>query len=422
MIQTYKISSEQYVQEGTMQTPEEVDKILVLHSIGWGTKRIARELGISKNTVKRYLKLGKWQQAKGREKTKLDGLQVWLRENFEKHRGNADVIRQELLAIGIKVSLRTVQRAVQGFRREALVKAKATIRFETPPGKQLQIDFGSTHVLIGNEKIRVYLFVATLGYSRRIFIAPFLHERQSKWLEGIERAFQYFGGVPEQVLLDNPKALVNKHNIATKELIFNERFKAFANYWGFRPVACAPYRARTKGKDERSIGYVKRNAIAGHTFLTWAIFEAHLHKWMMEIADVRIHGTTEEKPIERFLKDEVFRLSPLNGKPPFLQIREVTRIVQADACIEVDSNFYSVPWHLIKASVTAQIIEEEIKIFYDGQEVAKHMKSFGRRERIIDPPHLKGIIGYFPSKKEDLDKRSLMRPLSEYEEVVEGIW
>ena len=147
-----------------------MDKILVLHSIGWGTKRIARELGISKNTVKRYLKLGKWQQAKGREKTKLDGLQVWLRENFEKHRGNADVIRQELLAIGIKVSLRTVQRAVQGFRREALVKAKATIRFETPPGKQLQIDFGSTHVLIGNEKIRVYLFVATLGYSRRIFL------------------------------------------------------------------------------------------------------------------------------------------------------------------------------------------------------------------------------------------------------------
>jgi hypothetical protein len=205
-------------------------------------------------------------------------------------------------------------------------------------------------------------------------------------------------------------------------------FKAFAHYWGFHPVACAPYRARTKGKDERSVGYVKRNAIAGRTFLSWEVFESHLHTWTMEIADIRIHGTTEEKPIDRFLKEEMFHLSPLNGKPPFLQIREVQRVVHTDACIEVDSNFYSVPWHLIKASVTAQMIEGEVKIFYSGQEVAKHRKGLGRRERIIEPTHLKGIVGSFSStrggedRESKLSPSSLMRPLSEYAAVAQGEW
>src|SRR5512144_1267457 len=116
-----------------------------------------------------------------------------------------------------------------------------------PPGQQLQIDFGSTFVPIGGEVMRVYLFVATLGYSRRGFVAAFRHERQSAWFEGLEAAFRHFGGVPREVLLDNAKPLVVRHDALTREVVFNERLHAFARYWGFRPRACAPYRARTKG-------------------------------------------------------------------------------------------------------------------------------------------------------------------------------
>src|SRR5512132_3237230 len=140
---------------------------------------------------------------------------------------------------------------------------RACVRFETPPGRQLQIDFGSTLVPIAGEWIRVYLFVATLGYSRRGFVAAFRHERQSAWFEGLEGAFRHFGGVPREVLLDNAKPLVVRHDAVTREVVFNERLHAFARYWGSRPRACAPYRARTKGKDENGVGYVKKNAIAG---------------------------------------------------------------------------------------------------------------------------------------------------------------
>lgn len=97
------------------------------------------------------------------------------------------------------------------------------------------------------------------------------------------------------------------------------------------------------------MGYVKRNAIAGHRFASWAAMEAHLARWTREVADVRIHGTTGEAPLERFTRDEAAALRPLSGRPPFRQIRELTRVVQADGCVELDTNRYSVPWRLIGA-------------------------------------------------------------------------
>lgn len=99
----------------------------------------------------------------------------------------------------------------------------------------------------------MHLFVATLGYSRRLHIRPSLRERQADWFEGWkEPSFASAG--PTEVLFDNPKALVENHDAATREVRFNMRLHAFARYWGFTPRACAPYRARTKGKDERGVG------------------------------------------------------------------------------------------------------------------------------------------------------------------------
>ena len=266
-------------------------------------------------------------------------------------------------------------------RRVLEAEARATVRFETPPGHQLQVDFGEVRTPVAGESGRVFLFVATLGYSRRPFVRAFRHERQSAWLEGIEGAFRHFGGVTAEVLVDNAKALVSRHDAATREVSFNGRFLAFARYWGFRPRACAPYRARTKGKDERGVGYVKRNAIAGHRFESWAALEAHLARWTREVADVRVHGTTFEAPIARFERDEAAALKPVAGRAPFRQLRELVRVVQSDACIELDTNRYSVPWRLIGATVTVLAGEDGIVVSHAGAEVARHEARRGRRER-----------------------------------------
>jgi transposase len=205
-----------------MRAPEEVAVMLRLHALGWGAKRIAAELGCSRNTARRYLRQGGWAPPRAPERRgALDGLGAWLGERLRRHRGNADVVRQELLAEhGLALSLRTVERAVRPWRRELVAEARATLRFETPPGHQLQIDFGTVTVEVGGEAERVHLFVATLGYSRRCFVAAFRHERQDAWLDGLELAFRHFGGVPREVLLDNPKALVTRHDPLTREVAF----------------------------------------------------------------------------------------------------------------------------------------------------------------------------------------------------------
>src|SRR5690606_38618747 len=280
-----------------MLEPEAVTTIVRLGQSGWGAKRIARALGIARNTVRRYLNAGgpvPYRQPQ--RDSVLDGHETWLRERFLQHRGNCDVVRQQLSKeLGIDTSLRTVERACRGFRQELEASRRATIRFETAPGEQMQIDFGQTRVLIGGEPVRVFLFVATLGYSRRGFACAFRHERQSAWFAGIEAAFAHFGGRPQTLLIDNAKALVDKHDTQTRQVRLNSRFEAFCRHWDIVARACAPFRARTKGKTENGVGYVKKNAIAGHAFESWAAMEAHLARWQREVADVRIHGTTDRK-------------------------------------------------------------------------------------------------------------------------------
>jgi hypothetical protein len=239
----------------------------------------------------------------------------------------------------------------------------------------------------------------------------------------LEAAFRHFGGVTREVLLDNARALVLHHNPATREIVFNERFHAFCRYWDFRPCACAPYRARTKGKDESGVKYVKRNAIAGRRFANWAALEAHLAAWTREIADRRIHGTTGEPPIVRFERDEAAALKPLNGRPPFRQVREVRRRVRADSCIDLDTNQYSVPWRLVGAEVSVELASGVVRIVHGGVEVARHDRRHGRRQRAIEPSHLKGIVADSRRAEEPMQLPSeLLRPLSEYEQVAGGGW
>ena len=417
----------------TMLAPQEVQRMLALRALGWGAKRISAELGCSRNTVREYLRRGGWKAMDvSRRASVMQPHREWLAERLRRHRGNADVVRQDLKReLGIAVSLRTVQRAVEPLRRALRAEALATVRFETAPGQQLQIDFGSTGVTIGEEVQRVHLFVATLGYSRRCYVGVFLHERQSAWLQGMEDTFHHFSGVPHELLLDNAKALVDDHNRQTREVKFNDRFHAFCRYWDVIPRACAPYRARTKGKDERGVGYVKRNAIAGHRFASLEALHAHLQHWMREVADSRIHGTTGEPPIVRFERDERARLKVLPGKAPFLQVRELTRRVHNDACIELDTNRYSVPWRLIGESVTVVVAERCVRVLYAGDEVACHAQSPLRRTSVIERAHLIGIVGAHlagvswlartPPEPTPLPAE-LLRPLQEYERVLGGSW
>ena len=412
-----------------MKTPDDVEEMLRLKACGWGLKRIARELGCSHHTVKAYIEAGGVKPFKPPVRAKkLDGLDDWVRERFIRHRGNADVVRQELLAEkGIAVSPRTMQRTLQPYRQALKAEALATVRFETPPGRQLQIDFGERLVDIAGAKVKAFMFVATLGHSRRVHVRAFRHEKQESWFTGLESAFTTFGGVPEIVLMDNARALIVRHDAVSRTVQFNDKLLAFAKHWGFGPRACAPYRARTKGKTERGVGYVKKNAIAGRSFPSWEAFEAHLAQWEREVANVRMHGTTGEAPMVRFQRDEAHRLKPLGDRPPFGRLRELSRLVGNDCAIEVDTNSYSVPWRLIGERVALTVAAGEIRIRHGVREVAVHSQVNGRRQRVIDRAHLDGVAGVVCRREivetpppQHPPPPPLLRPLAEYEAAIGG--
>jgi hypothetical protein len=236
--------------------------------------------------------------------------------------------------------------------------------------------------------------------------------------------------VPEEVLMDNPRALVVRHDAVSRSVVFNDKLIAFAKHWGFRPRACAPYRARTKGKTESGVGYVKKNAIAGHSFASWEAFEAHLARWEREVANVRSHGTTGEAPIARFARDEAHRLKGLGGRPSFGSLRELSRVVGNDCAVEIDTNSYSVPWRLIGQRVAVTVAAGEVRIRHGVSEVAVHKQSEGRRGRIIDSAHLDGVAGregavcrgeiVAPTVPASSPSPSLLRPLAEYEATIGG--
>jgi hypothetical protein len=272
------------------------------------------------------------------------------------------------------------------------------------------------------------VFVATLGHLRRLHVRAFRAEKQEHWLAGLESAFTTFGGVPEEVLMDNPRALVVRHDAMSRSVQFNDKLIAFAKHWGFRPRACAPYRARTKGKTEGGVGYVKKNAIAGYSFASWEAFEAHLAKH--EVANVRIHGTTGEAPIARFERDEAHRLKPLGGRSWFGLLRELTRVVGNDCGVEIDTNSYSVPWRLIGERVAVTVAAGEVRARHGVREIAVHKQSKGRRLRIVDSAYLDGVAGHdgtvclpeiaAPTVPASSPAPSLLRPLAEYEPAIGG--
>ena len=262
----------------------------------------------------------------------LDGLEGWLRERFIRHRGNADVVRQDLLAEkGVAVSRRTLQRAVQPYRQALKAEALATTRFETPPGDSCRSTSASVWSRSAARKIKAFVFVATLGHSRRLHVRAFRPEQQEHWFAGLESAFTTFGGVPEEVLLDNPRALVVRHDAVTRWSSSTPSSSRSRSIGASVPRACAPYRARTKGKTESGVGYVKKNAIAGQPSRAGRHSRRISPSGSARSPNVRIHGTTGEAPIARFERDEAHRLKPLGGRPSFRSLRELTRVVGAIA-------------------------------------------------------------------------------------------
>lgn len=408
-------SAEVPVVEGEMVTA-----IRELTNRGWGAKAIAAELAIARNTVRRYQRgavAGVQVRPSARRLSVAD--QATAQSLFQREaEGNAVVVQQLLAERGCAVSVRTVQRAVASVRQAQRAADVATVRVETAPGAQMQIDFGEKRVTVAGTAITVFLLVAVLSYSRRTFVKAFLRERQDDWREGIAAAFTHFGGVVVTVLGDNARALVRGRDRATGTVTFHPGYLAFCRDWDVQPRACTPYRARTKGKVESGVKFVKRNALAGRSFVSFAALEQHLAQWMEE-ADQRVHGTTHERPCDRFVGGEQAALRPLPARPLPRREQRLRRRVASDAFVDVETVRYSVPYQLVRDHVDVAIDEQTVRIFHGTALVATHARSREPFARIVEPAHLAGLWRVTtPHEPVDATLSALGRSLAEYEAVV----
>ena len=317
-------------------------EIHVLHRQGKGIRAIAKELNISRNTVRRYLRdVAKTRQYKQRQArpSKLEPFQAYLRQRIEAAKPHwipAIVLFREIQAQGYQGKEGILKNYIRQFKPKTATEP--VVRFETPPGQQMQVDF--TTIRRGGNNLKA--FVATLGYSRATYVRFSEHERQEDWLDGICGALQFFGGVPKQILFDNAKCImIERDAFGEGQHRWNASLLSLSRDYGFQLRACKPYRAKTKGKVERFNGYLKQSFITplaatlkqSGLILDVDIANGQIGAWLEETAQQRIHGTTGEKP-QVLLDKERLQLLPL---PVFVALKSNLQPKNELAAIPVES-------------------------------------------------------------------------------------
>ncbi len=373
---------------GPMVPEAVVEEVVAALAHGASVSEVARDFGLDRKTVRAWRHRGRYRPRTRRGyASQLDPHQQWLADRAPEVDYNAVVLHRELVAYrGFAGSVIIVRRAVAPLRAAA-APSVATVRFETAPGEQAQVDFGQVRVWIADQPVTTHVFVCTLGYSRRQFAIAYPHERIATWLDGHEQAFRHFGGVPQVVVVDNAKAMVLAH--ATRETIrWHPTYADFAGYYGFRPWACTPHRPQTKGKVESGVKYVARNALAGRRFRSWDELNAWLVEWATTIADVRCHGTTFERPIDRFAAEG---LRALDGRPAYTWTHVRDRLVATDALVAIDGARYSVPATLVGRRVLVHEHATGFTILDGDTVVATHARA-PRHTVVMAPEHYAGLL------------------------------
>lgn len=346
---------------------------------------IARQTGHDRKTIRAIVKgpTVSLQKRKGRAK-KLDPFVPYLEKRIQEGVLNCNKLLEEIRKRGYQGGKSLLKTFVQPYRQAR--QPAATVRFETEPGEQAQVDWAHFgYIEHRGRRRKLYAFVMTLGWSRALYLEFTVSTEAIWWLRCHLHAFHYFGGVPRVVLHDNLKTAVLGRQ-ADGRIVWNVRYLDFADYYGFTPRACRPYRAQTKGKVESGVRYVRGNFWPGLKFIDLADLNRQAWDWLDGTANLRVHGTTGEVPFERLPLEG---LQPLDGKPDYDTCLLAFRRSSRDCLVSYDGNYYSVPAHYARKTVQVKETEDGQLIISDVQdgEIARHRLAEGRNRRVAVSTH-----------------------------------
>jgi transposase len=364
--------------------------IKILYERGLSISEVARITGHNRRTVRKIVAgpVSPPAQRRKPKGSKLDPFVSYLRKRMSEGVFNCNKLLDELRKQGYQGGRSLVKNFVQPYR--ATQREIATVRFETEPGEQAQVDWGHFGFIehYGRRR-RLYAFVMTLGWSRAMYLEFTTSADAAWWLRCHQHAFAYFGGVPKVVLHDNLKTAVLSRD-ADGTIHWNARYLDFAGYYGFTPKACRPYRAQTKGKVESGVKYVRGNFWPGLRFLDLADLNRQARDWLDYTANVRIHGTTGEVPFARLAGEP---LQSTLGKPDYDTSLITFRHSTKDCFVSYDGNYYSVPAdHARKPLKLKESAAGRLLVLNAQDEIiAEHPLVAGRHQRIAVPAHYANI-------------------------------
>lgn len=356
--------------------------IVGLKNRGLSQRAIARKLGISRPTVRKYLedpsRIGQHKRTRPRTSQLdpyTDTIESWIEED---HHYKATWVYDRLQGMGFTGSYEIVKRKVSKIKGE--VQRVAYIRFETEPGRQAQVDFGEFQVELETGRVKkYYLFAMILGYSRKMYAEFIPRCDLPAFLDSHVRAFCSLGGVPSEILYDRMKNVFIR-KLAGKT-VWNANLVSLALHYGFTPLVTPPYAPWVKGKVERPFSFIREGFWRGYPFRDLSTANTDLGAWL-DKKDSRIHGTTRERVSVRFEREE----SSLRALPPrpFDTSLRLYRKVHKDCTVWVEGNQYVVPHTLVGAQVTVRLKDHLLRMFDNDVEVVQYTVPLGSGHLVQD--------------------------------------
>ncbi len=388
---------------------------------GHSLRAIAMLTGHSRNTIRKVLRGEHALKADNSPRhSQLDPFKEYLRTRYEAHRLSAIRLLEEIRPMGYAGSIATLRRYLRTLKREAMRLGKLTVRFETPPGQQAQADWAycGKFATSDGKLIPVYAFVIVLSFSRMLFVRFTTSMRMRELIECHQEAFGYFGGWTRSILYDNMK------QVKLSPFRWNEQFLDFANHYGFVPKTHRAYRPRTKGKVERAVDYVKDNFLTGRIFEGLDDLNLQGRHWLDSTANVRIHGTTQCRPVDLFQQEE---LTPLASIAPYRFLDPVARSVSWESMVHYQGSRYSVPPEYAGKTVQIAASGGQITVCLGDCVIAEHRQAATAGQSIVEKEHLAELWKITERQVQvPEDKRWQIRfeqavqqmPLSRFEEVL----
>lgn len=350
--------------------------------------QIARELGLDERTVSRWLNAGKFRQREIVPRpSKLDPYKSLVIRWLETHPYTATQIFLRLRENGYRGGITIVKDYVHHVRPR---RTQAFLTLDFAPGECAQVDWGQYgSIPVGHTRRRLSFFVMVLCYSRMLYLEFTLSETLEQFLACHQNAFSFFHGVPARVMVDNLKSAVLKRSVGEAP-VFNPRYKDFAEHYGFQIAPCGVGQAHEKGRVENAVGYVKKNFLAGLELSDFRLAAPAARQWLDGVANVRLHGSVKQKPVELFQKEQP-ALKPLTLLPYDIGVLQPAR-ANSQFRVTLDTNTYSVPAEYAGAQVTLKVYPDHLCVFQQDKSIARHPRSYDRHQDFEHPDHPKALL------------------------------